>query len=33
MGLQFNLGMFSLSAEAEQTEEEATTRAKMGYKF
>ena len=33
MGLQFNLGLFSLSAEAEQTDEEATTRAKMGYKF
>jgi len=33
MGLQFNLGMFSLSAEAEQTDEESTTKAKMGFKF
>jgi hypothetical protein len=33
MGLQFNLGLISLSAETEQTGETATTRAKMGIHF
>lgn len=33
MGLQFNLGLFSLSAEAEQSGEESTIRAKSGFRF
>ena len=33
LGLQFDLGMFSLSAEAEQTDEESSTKAKMGFRF
>ncbi|WP_455206540.1 hypothetical protein [Kaarinaea lacus] len=33
MGLQFKLGVFSLSAEAEQSGEESTIRAKSGFRF
>lgn len=33
MGLQFKLGVFSLSAEAEQSGEESTIRAKSGIRF
>lgn len=33
MGLQFNLGILSISAETEQTGDDATTKAKMGIRF
>lgn len=33
MGLQFNLGVLSISAETEQSGDEATTKAKMGIRF
>jgi hypothetical protein len=33
MGLQFKLGVFNLSAEAEQNDEESTIRAKSGIRF
>ncbi|HEY5602030.1 MAG TPA: hypothetical protein VIM41_02880 [Gammaproteobacteria bacterium] len=33
LGLQFNLGAFRLSAEAEQSGEESTIRAKSGFRF
>ena len=33
MGLQFDLGIFHLSAEAEQSDVESTIRAKSGIRF
>ena len=33
MGLQFNLGIFHLSAEAEQSDVESSFRAKSGIRF
>jgi hypothetical protein len=33
MGLQFNFGALSISAETEQTGDEATTKANMGIRF
>jgi hypothetical protein len=33
LGLQFDLGMFNLSAQTEQTGESSTTKATMGIRF